>query len=59
MMYVELIKKFFLTDSSELMPVRVISVSWAQKRLFPLSRHHVRRVNKKIFSRWFARTDER
>ena len=45
-------EKFFLAHSSELMPVRVISVSWAQKRLFPLSRHHVRRVNKKFFSRW-------
>ena len=33
MMYVEFIKKFFLADSSELMGVRVISASWAQKRL--------------------------
>ena len=28
-------EKFFLTDSSEPMGVRVISVSWAQKRLIP------------------------
>ena len=35
MMYVELIKKFFLADSRELMNVRVISASWAQKRLIP------------------------
>ena len=28
-------KKFFLVDSSELMGVRVISASWAQKRLIP------------------------
>ena len=40
---------FFLADSSELICVRVISASWAQKRLFPLSRHDVRRVYKKIF----------
>ena len=32
-MYVEFIKIFFLADSSELMGVRVISASWAQKRL--------------------------
>ena len=28
-------KKFFLADSRELMGVRVISASWAQKRLIP------------------------
>ena len=35
MMYVEFMKIFFLADSSELMGVRVISASWAQKRLIP------------------------
>ena len=35
MMYVEFMKNFFLADSSELMGVRVISASWAQKRLIP------------------------
>ena len=35
MMYVQFIKIFFLADSRELMGVRVISVSWAQKRLIP------------------------
>ena len=35
MMYVELMKNFYLADSSELMAVRVISASWAQKRLIP------------------------
>ena len=35
MMYVEFMKYFFLTDSSELMCVRVISASLAQKRLIP------------------------
>ena len=28
-------EKFFLADSSELMGVRVISASWAKKRLIP------------------------
>ena len=31
MMYVEFIKKFFLADSRELMGVRIILASWAQK----------------------------
>ena len=35
MMYFEFIKNFFLFDSPELMDVRVISASWAQKRLIP------------------------
>ena len=35
MMYVEFIKNFFLTDSRELIGVRVISASWVQKRLIP------------------------
>ena len=34
-MYVEIIKKIFLADSSELMGVRLISASWAQKRFIP------------------------
>ena len=34
-MYVEFMKNFFLTDSNELMGVRVIFASWAQKRLIP------------------------
>ena len=33
MIYVGIIKKFFLAYSSELMGVRVISASWAEKRL--------------------------
>ena len=35
MMYVEFMKNFLLAYSSELMAVRLISVSWAQKRLIP------------------------
>ena len=96
MMYVEIIKKIFLPDWSELMGVWVISASWAQKTFdshfldmmyveftkiffsliranwavlesfrppepknlwFPLSRHDVRRVRQKFFSRRFERTD--
>ena len=34
-MYVDFMKNFSLADSSELMAVRVISASWAQKRLIP------------------------
>ena len=34
-MYVEFMRKFFQADSSELMGVRHMSVSWAQKRLVP------------------------
>ena len=35
MMYVEFMKKFSLSDSSELIAVILISASWAQKRLIP------------------------
>ena len=35
MMYVDFMKNFLLADSSELMAVRLISASWAQKRLIP------------------------
>ena len=35
MMYVEFMKNFLLADSGEQMPVRLISASWAQKRLIP------------------------
>ena len=34
-MYVELMKNFLLADSSEQIAVRLISASWAQKRLIP------------------------
>ena len=35
MMYVEFLKNFVPADTSEMMSVTVISVSWAQKRLIP------------------------
>ena len=35
MMYVEFMNNFSLADSSELMAARLISASWAQKRLIP------------------------
>ena len=34
-MYVEFMRNFFVDDSSELMGVRLIFASWAQKRLIP------------------------
>ena len=34
-MYVEFMENSYIADSRELMAVRVISVSWAQKRLIP------------------------
>ena len=34
-MYVELMKNFLLADSREMVAVRLILVSWAQKRLIP------------------------
>ena len=53
MMYVVFMKNFFLADSSELLAVRLISASWAQKRLILLSRHDVHEVNEKFSSRLF------
>ena len=35
MMYVEFMKNFLLADLSEVMGIRLISASWAQKRLIP------------------------
>ena len=35
MMYVEFMKDVLLADSSELMAVRLIFVSWAQKQVIP------------------------
>ena len=35
MMYVEFMKNFLLTDSSEQLAVGLISASWAQKRFIP------------------------
>ena len=35
MMYFEFMKNFLLADSGVQMPVRLISASWAQKRLIP------------------------
>ena len=35
MMYVEFMKNFILAHSSELMAVKLISASWAEKRLIP------------------------
>ena len=55
MMYVEIMKNFLLADSSELMAVRLIFASWAQKQVILLCRHDVRRVHEKFSSRRFER----
>ena len=57
MMYVEFMKNFPLADSSELMGVRPISASWAENVWFLLSRHDVRGVHEKFFSRRFELAD--
>ena len=57
MIYVEFMKNFPLADSSELMGVRPISASWAQNVWFLLSRHDVRGVHEKFFSRRFELAD--
>ena len=35
MMYVEFIKNFLFADSSDLMAVRLILASWAEKQVIP------------------------
>ena len=35
MMYLEFMKNFYLADSGELLAVRLILASWAEKRLIP------------------------
>ena len=57
MIYVELKKNFVLADSSEVLAVRLISASWAQKRCLFLSGQGVRRVHEKFSSRRFERAD--
>ena len=56
-MYVEFMKKFPLADSNEQMAVWLILALWAQKRLFLLSRHDVRRVHEKFSSLRFEWAD--
>ena len=34
-MYVQFMNNFLLADPSELLPVRLVLASWAQKRLIP------------------------
>ena len=56
-MYFEFMKNFLFVDSGEQMPVKLISASWAQKRVIPLSRHDVREVHEKYSSRRFRLAD--
>ena len=58
MIYVELMKNFLLNDPSELMVVRLILASWAQKRWFLVSRHNVRPIDEKFSSRRLERVDD-
>ena len=56
-MYVEFMRKFFQADSSELMGVRLISASWAQKRFIPTFYTSCASCSWKIFFRRFERLD--
>ena len=56
-MYVDFMKNLPLADSNEQMAVRFILAVWAQKRLFLLSRHDVRRVHEKFSFLRFERAD--
>ena len=51
MMYVVFMKNFHHANSNEVTAVRLISASWAQKRLIAASRYGVRRVHKNFSSR--------
>ena len=57
MMYVEFMKNFLLADSSELMAVRLISASWAKKRLIPSFWTWCTSSSWKIFISPFERAD--
>ena len=57
MMCVELMKNCYLADWNNLMAFWPTSFSWAQKRLIPNFRYDVRRVDKKILSRRFERSN--
>ena len=57
MMYFEFMKNFLIADSGEQTPLRLITAFWAQKRLFLLSRHDVRRVHEKFSYRRFRWAD--
>ena len=58
MMYVEFMKNFLLSDSSEQMAVRVIPASWAQKRVIPTFYTWFSRVHEKFSSLRFERADD-
>ena len=57
MMYVEFMKNFLVADSSELLAVRLISAFLAEKRLFKVFTHVVRRVHEKFSYHRFERAD--
>ena len=51
LMYVEFMKNFLVADSTELLAVRLILLSWDKNVWFPLSRHNVCRSHQKFSSR--------
>ena len=53
--YVQFMKNFHLGDKNEVTAVRLISGSWAQKRIIPTFRHGVRRVHEKFSPSRFER----
>ena len=57
MMYFEFVKNFLLAESGEQMPVRLISASWAQKRLIPIFQTWCTSDSWKISSPRFERAD--
>ena len=57
MMYLEFMKSFFSPIRANWWVLESFRFPEPKNVWFPLSRHHVRRVHKKFFSPWFARTD--
>ena len=57
MMYLEFMKSFFSPIRANWWVLESFRPPEPKNVWFPLPRHDVRRVHKKIFSRWFARTD--
>ena len=57
MMYLEFMKSFFSPIRQNWWVLESFRPPEPKNVWFPLSRHDVRRVHKKFFYRWFARTD--
>ena len=57
MMFLEFMKSFFSPIRANWWVLETFRPTEPKNVSFPLSRHDVRRVHKKFFSRWFAKTD--